>query len=87
MGAGGIEVAVEFLHTLLFVTEEVVEFLLLYEGEMEPDFWNGFKSFIEAYKLSSEVIEGLLQRAVGIVVGKSVNPLVRRGYAVEDEPA
>ena len=87
MGAGGIEVAVEFFHALFFVTEEVVEFLLLYKGEVEPDFRNGFKAFIEVHKLSSEVIEGLLQRAVGIVVREAVNPLFRRGHAVEDEPA
>lgn len=87
MRAGGIKVAVEFFHALFFVTEEVVEFLLLYKGEVEPDFRNGFKAFVEVHKLSSEVIEGLLQRAVGIVVGEAVKPLLRRGHAVEDEPA
>lgn len=46
MGAGGIEISVESLHALLFVTEEVVEFLLLYEGEMEPNFGDGFKAAV-----------------------------------------
>lgn len=41
MGSAIIKVVVAFLHALLFVTEEVIEFLLLYEGEMEPDFVDG----------------------------------------------
>ena len=77
MGTGIIEVAIEFLHPLLFSGEVVVESLLLDDGEGEPDFADLGKMLVEILYFSSEVVKDFLQRVVCVVARESVQPFIR----------
>ena len=87
MGAGVVEVSVEFFHSLLFFGEVVVEFLLLDEGEAEPYFLNAFEVLVVSLDFCSEVIKYFLEWVLGVVARESVYPFVGGGEGVEDESA
>lgn len=67
MGAGIIEVAIEFLHPLLFSGEVVVESLLLDDGEGELDLLVLFEALVEAVYFFAEVVKDFFERVVCVV--------------------
>lgn len=87
MGGCGVEVAIEFLHSLFLAAEEVVELLLLDDGEVELDCWGLFKNLDEGGKLQSAAVEGLFEGCVLSTGAEAVEPLRGAVDAVEHEAA
>ena len=87
MGAGVVEVSVEFFHSLFFFGEVVVEFLLLDEGEAEPYFGDVLEVLVESLYFGSEVVKDFFEGVLGVVAGEAVKPFVGCGEGVEDEAA
>lgn len=67
VGAGVVEVSIEFFHSLLFFSEVVVEFLLLDDGEGEPDLLVLFEVLVEAAYFFAEVVEDFFEWVVCVV--------------------
>lgn len=76
VGAGVVEVSVEFFHSLLFFGEVVVEFLLLDEGEAEPYCGDVLEVLVESLYFGSEVVKDFFERVLGVVAGETVEPFV-----------
>lgn len=87
MCAGVVEVSVALFHLLFFFCEEVVEFLLLDDGEAEPYGCCLPEALVEAVHFFAEFVEDCFQWVVGVIAGEAVNLFVGGGHAVEYEAA
>lgn len=76
MGAGVVEVSVEFFHSLLLFGEVVVESLLLDDGEGEPYFEDVLEVLIKSLYFGSEVVKDFFEGVLGVVAGEAVKPFV-----------
>ena len=83
--AGGVAVAIEFLHTVLLSCEEFVELARLREREPEDDLWFLLEQFGEGREPGSEGVEGFLQGFVASIGVESVEPFGRGVDAEEHE--
>ena len=84
--AGGVAVAVEFLHPVFLGREEFVELARLRERELEDDLWFLFEQLGEGREPGSEGVEGFLQGFIAAVGVESVEPL-GRGVDAEEHKA